>query len=35
MVCSSSAPMAAPTALPLPPKIATPPTTTEAITVSS
>src|SRR5712691_7297897 len=34
MVSSSSAPMAAPTALPLPPKIATPPTTTAAITIS-
>ena len=35
MVASSSAPSAAPTALPLPPKIATPPTTTAEITVSS
>ena len=34
IVPSSSAPIAAPTALPLPPKIATPPTTTEAITIS-
>jgi hypothetical protein len=32
IVFSSSAPMAAPTALPLPPKIATPPTTTAATT---
>jgi hypothetical protein len=35
MVLSKSAPTAAPTALPLPPKIATPPTTTAEITVSS
>ena len=35
IVCSSSAPSAAPTTLPLPPKIATPPTTTAAITWSS
>ena len=34
IVPSSRAPIAAPTALPLPPKIATPPTTTEAITIS-
>ena len=35
MLPSSSAPTAAPTALPLPPKMATPPTTTAEITVSS
>ena len=35
IVCSSSAPSAAPTTLPLPPKIATPPTTTAAMTWSS
>ncbi len=35
IVCSSSAPRAAPTTLPLPPKIATPPTTTAAMICSS
>ena len=35
IVFSSSAPSAAPTTVPLPPKIATPPTTTAAITFSS
>ena len=35
MVFSSRAPSAAPTTVPLPPKIATPPTTTAATTLSS